>query len=120
LGSPLRWFGLPVDEWAAAVALSIRCLPLLIDEVRTLAAARRLRPTTRQATEPRMRWLLRESQDLLFTSLAVSLRRATELGEAIEARGGFGSVSDSTSRPGWYDLAAAVVVVGAVVAAVLL
>lgn len=120
LGTPLRWFRLPVDEWAAAIALSIRCLPLLIDEVRALAAARRLRPTTRQATEPRMRWVLRESQDMLFTSLAVSLRRATELGEAIEARGGFGSVSDSTSRPGWYDVAAAVLVVATVVAALLL
>ena len=39
LGTPLRWLRLPIDEWAATVALSIRCLPLLIEEVRTLAAA---------------------------------------------------------------------------------
>jgi energy-coupling factor transporter transmembrane protein EcfT len=119
LGTPLRWLRLPVDEWAVSIALSIRCLPLLIEEVRTLAAARRLRPTTHLEGEARMRWLVREAQDLLFTALAVSLRRATELGEAMEARGGFGSVSDSTGRVSWRD-AVAVVLVAAVAAAALL
>jgi energy-coupling factor transporter transmembrane protein EcfT len=120
LGTPLRWLRLPVDEWAAAIALSIRCLPLLIDEVTTLAAARRLRPSTRLDQEPRMRWLIRESQDMLFTALAVSLRRATELGEAMEARGGFGSVSDSTWRPGWRDAVAFALVAAVAAAAVLM
>lgn len=119
LGRPLRWLRLPVDEWAAAIALSIRCLPLFIDEVRTVAAARRLRPTTRHRREPRMSWLMREAQDLLFTTLAASLRRATELGDAIDARGGFGSVSDVTSRPTWRDAVAVLVVGGFVVAAFL-
>jgi energy-coupling factor transporter transmembrane protein EcfT len=58
-----------------------------------------------------------ESQDLLMASLTVSLRRARDLGEAIEARGGFGQVSDALRRPGWRDLAA-LVVVGAVAAGV--
>jgi energy-coupling factor transporter transmembrane protein EcfT len=120
LGRPLRWVRLPVDEWAASIALSIRCLPLLIDEVRTLAAARRLRPSGRLEREPKWNWIVRDSQDLLFTSLAVSLRRATELGEAMEARGGFGSVSDSRSRPGWRDAVAMLVVATAVVAAFVL
>ena len=43
LGRPLRWLRLPVDEWVIAIALAIRCLPLLIDEIRMLGAARRLR-----------------------------------------------------------------------------
>ncbi len=120
LGTPLRWMRLPVDEWAAAIALSIRCLPLLIDEVRTLIAARRLRPSTRQAGEIRMNWVIREAQDLLFTTLAVSLRRATELGEAMEARGGFGTVSDSTSGVSWRDAVAVVLLVGAATTAVVL
>jgi len=119
LGAPLRWLRLPVDEWAATIALSIRCLPLLIDEVRTLSAARRLRPTSRLDSEGRVNWLARELQDLLFTSLTVSLRRATELGEAMEARGGFGAVSDSSARPGWRD-AVAMMLVAAVVVAVFL
>lgn len=117
LGTPLRWLRLPVDEWAAAIALSIRCLPLLIDEVRTLIAARRLRPSGRREREPRLDWLIRDLHDLLFTTLAVSLRRAIELGEAIEARGGFASVSDSTSRPGWRDAIAVLLLVAVAVAA---
>lgn len=116
LGTPLRWLRLPTDEWAVVIALSIRCLPLLIDEVRTLVAARRLRPSGRLEQEPRWSWLIRDAQDLLFTTLTVSLRRATELGEAMEARGGFGPVSDSASRPGWRD-AMAVLIVAAVAAA---
>ncbi|MDQ6617086.1 MAG: energy-coupling factor transporter transmembrane protein EcfT [Actinomycetota bacterium] len=120
LGTPLRWLRLPVDEWAASIALSIRCLPLLIEEVRTLVAARRLRPSSRIAGEPRMSWVVRESQDLLFTTLAVSLRRATELGEAMEARGGFGAVSDSTSRLTWRDAVAVVLVAGMAAAALLI
>jgi energy-coupling factor transport system permease protein len=120
LGTPLRWARLPVDEWAAAIALSIRCLPLLIDEVRTLVAARRLRPSGRHEREPRWSWMMRDAQDLLFTSIAVSLRRATELGEAIEARGGFASVSDSTSRPRRRDVVAVLIVLAAVVIGIVL
>ena len=120
LGAPLRWFRLPVDEWAASIALSIRCLPLLIDEVRTLIAARRLRPSGRRERESRLDWIIRDLHDLLFTTLAVSLRRATELGDAIEARGGLGAVSDSTSRPGWRDAIAVVMLVAVAVAALLL
>jgi energy-coupling factor transporter transmembrane protein EcfT len=120
LGTPLRWFRLPIDEWASAIALSIRCLPLLIEEVRTLVAARRLRPSTRQGTEPRLVWMVRESQDLLFTTLAVSLRRASELGEAMEARGGLGPVSGSTAMVGWRDAVALVLLVAAASAAILL
>jgi energy-coupling factor transporter transmembrane protein EcfT len=119
LGTPLRWLRLPIDEWAATIALSIRCLPLLIEEVRTLAAARRLRPTTRLDKEFRLTWVVRESQDLLFTTLAVSLRRATELGDAMEARGGFGTVSDTTSGPKWRDAVALVLVAGVAAAGIL-
>lgn len=120
LGTPLRWLRLPVDEWAAAIALSFRCLPLFIDEVRTVVAARRLRPSTRRPSEARMSWLMGEAQDLLFTTLAASLRRATELGDAIDARGGFGTTSDDTSRPTWRDGLALVLVAGFVVAAFVL
>ncbi len=120
LGAPLRWVRLPVDEWASTVALSIRCLPLLIDEVRILVAARRLRPSSRPAREQRFGWLIREAQDLIFTTLAVSLRRATELGDAMEARGGYGAVSDGSSKPTWRDAIAVLLLVAAVVTGLLL
>jgi energy-coupling factor transporter transmembrane protein EcfT len=103
IGTPLRWMRLPVDEWATAAALSIRCLPLLVDEVRTLTAARRLRQRDRRPGQSRMSYWMGESQDLLMAALTVSLRRAHELGEAIEARGGFGRVSDVRRRAGWRD-----------------
>jgi energy-coupling factor transporter transmembrane protein EcfT len=118
IGTPLRWLRCPVDEWATAAALSIRCLPLLTDEVRTLTAARRLRQRDRPRGSPVSYWLA-EAQDLLMAALTVSLRRAQELGEAIEARGGFGVVSDRRRPAGWRD-GVAFAVVGAVVAAVLL
>jgi energy-coupling factor transport system permease protein len=119
LGRPLRWFRLPVDEWAVAAALSIRCLPLLIEEIRTLSAARRLRQRDRPEELSRLEYWMIEAQDLLLASLAVSLRRAHDLGEAIEARGGFGVISDTGGRPGLRDLAA-LVVVGAVLTAALM
>src|SRR5918998_2401661 len=50
---PLRMLRLPVDEWAVAIALSLRSLPLLMDEMRILRAARRLRPKGGAAHNPR-------------------------------------------------------------------
>jgi energy-coupling factor transporter transmembrane protein EcfT len=85
LASPLRRLRLPVDEVVAAIALGIRCLPLLIEEVRVLAAARRTRrPEPLRGFQQHAEAL----QELLFTALASSLRRSRELAEAIEARGG--------------------------------
>ena len=119
LGTPLRWFRLPVDEWAIAAALSIRCMPLLTDEIRTLAAARRLRAHEREPHVGRLTRAFVEARDLLLASLTVSLRRAHELGDAIEARGGFGLVSDTRSRPRAIDGLALLVVAGAAAGALL-
>lgn len=86
LGRPLRWLHLPVDEWAIAVALSVRSLPLLMDEGRTLMAARRLRPGPGGGR----RWsaLAAEPVDMLTTALAAALRRSSELAQALDGRGG--------------------------------
>ncbi len=92
LGRPLRWLRLPVDEWVIAIALAIRCLPLLIDEIRVLGAARRLRVHDRDTSRDRPRAIVRnmviETHDLLSTAIVVSIRRARDLADAIEARGG--------------------------------
>ena len=119
LGTPFKWLRLPVDEWATTVALSIRCLPMLVDEVRTMTAARRLRPNTRRPRESRLNWWTREGHDLLMVALSVSLRRATELGDAIEARGGFGPVAGTGATPGRWDAVTLALVAGVCVAAVL-
>ena len=103
---PLR---IPVDEWAVALALSLRAFPMLIDEFQILYAARRLRPK-RIARSRRDRRRLRAAEliDLLSAAITVTLRRADEMGDAITARGGYGQLSANPSRPttaDWVTLA---------------
>jgi energy-coupling factor transporter transmembrane protein EcfT len=106
LARPLRWLRLPVDEWVVATALAIRCLPLLIDEVRTLAAARRLRARDEDHEELQsVRQVLIEAHDLLATAIVTSIRRARDLAEAMTARGGSdGAVSASRNGPRVVDV----------------
>ncbi|WP_067530982.1 energy-coupling factor transporter transmembrane component T family protein [Nocardia crassostreae] len=120
LGAPLRRIGwtrkgvrhrVPVDEWAVVVALTLRGLPLLLEELRILRAARKLRPKDsllhRSAENPLV--------DILTASMAVSSRRAGELGEAITTRGGTGELTARPSDPGRGDVIA-LSIVGAVCA----
>jgi len=85
--APLRVIRFPVDELVAAVTLCVRCLPLLVDEMRTLYAVHRLR-------KPEVPSSLRDEvlhiHDLLAGALVSALRRAREMADAIEARGGIG------------------------------
>ncbi|MEV4127545.1 energy-coupling factor transporter transmembrane protein EcfT [Nocardia sp. NPDC049707] len=116
LGAPLRKFRVPVDEWAVVIALTLRGLPLLIDEIRVLRAARRLRPkdslVNRAADSPLV--------DILTAAMAVSSRRATELGEAITARGGTGQLTARPSAPGRNDAIALTIVVAVCLGAIVL
>ncbi len=106
LGSPLRRFRIPVDEWSMAVALCVRSLPLLIDELRTLVAARRLRPRL-EAGESSTGWqAIDELVDLVTAGLAVAMRRARELAEAITARGGLSLAPSRHRGPARADLVA--------------
>ena len=93
LGAPLRRLRLPVDEWVVAIGLALRCLPLLVDEMRTLAAARRLRHHGHEERRSARRAVL-EIHDLVSTAIIVSLRRARDLADAITARGGIGVVGE--------------------------
>jgi energy-coupling factor transport system permease protein len=117
LTGPLRRIRVPVDEWAVAVALCVRSLPLLMGEMRTLIAARRLRPAPpRPGRSVLERWL-DELVDLLVATLAVSARRSGELAEAITARGGTGLIVARARRPAWRDAFAMVLVAGVCYAA---
>jgi energy-coupling factor transporter transmembrane protein EcfT len=108
LARPLRVFRFPVDEWVVSVALAIRCLPLLLDEIRTLAAARRLRAHHEpEHTRASLRALMMEAHDLLATAIVVSIRRARDLAESMLARGGTaGAVSASSTGPHLADTVA--------------
>ena len=121
LTAPLRVLRLPVDEWVLAVGLAIRSLPLLIDEIRTLLAVSRLRrPVTHDRSTPRqrLRRAVREVEGLLSTAVVQALRRARDLADAIEARGGLGAPTTPIATPGAMD-AFVLVAVAAAVAAVL-
>jgi energy-coupling factor transport system ATP-binding protein len=82
LAAPLRRAGAPVDEWAHTLAFTVRTLPLLGDEGRTLAAGRRLRAAPRAAGRGR------EAGDLVIAIVASAGRRASDLGRAATQRGG--------------------------------
>ena len=105
---PLRWVRLPVDEWVVAIALAIRCLPLMIDEIRMLNAARRLRrqdlATVSNQERGAMRAVIVETTDLLSTAVVTSMRRARDLGEAMIARGGLGgAIAADVRKPRFVD-----------------
>ncbi|MCP2293387.1 energy-coupling factor transporter transmembrane component T family protein [Nocardia amikacinitolerans] len=107
LGAPLRKLKIPVDEWAVVVALTLRGLPLLLEEIRVLRAARKLRPKDRLLDRASDSPII----DILTAAMAVATRRATELGEAITARGGTGQLTARPSAPGRRDAVALALVV---------
>jgi energy-coupling factor transport system permease protein len=110
--APLKVIRLPVDEAAVTVALCVRSLPLLVGEIRTLLAARRLRPKAEHEGRGEIEWWLDEIVDLMVAAMAVSVRRAGELAEAITARGGTGRIAARTAGPGRADWLAMVLVAG--------
>lgn len=108
--APLRRVGLPTDDVVAGLALSVRALPLIGDELTTTTTLWAARPS-------RDRNRLINAVDLVATATVAATRRAAELGEALEARGRYTPPPPRTgfARP---DVAAALVVaVVAVVAA---
>lgn len=109
LGAPLRLVRAPVDEWAVTIALCVRAFPLLAEDLRVLGAARRLR---RPAGRRTLADVNVEAVDLAVSAMAVTMRRAGELGEAITARGGTGRLVADAGRPGLRDIVALVLVAG--------
>lgn len=118
MGRPLKRFGVPVDERAATLALSLRAFPMLVDEFRVLMAARRLRPPQVNEGRRRLRWVA-EVVDILTAAITVALRRASEMGDAITARGGTGQISAHPARPGVRDVIALLVVAAVTIGVVL-
>jgi energy-coupling factor transport system permease protein len=108
---PFKIVRLPAEEWATAIALCIRSLPLLVEEVRTLIAARRLRP--KPPARQGVLGGLDEAGDLLVAALSVSLRRAAEMAEAMSARGGTASITARGPGPRRRDAVALAVLAGA-------
>lgn len=115
LGRPLRAFRLPVDEWVVTLSMGIRSLPLIADEMRVLRAAHRLRSRGGRVS---LRTRFRQAADQLTAALDVATRRAGELAQAMEARGGMRSIGEPDSRgPGRIDAVALAVVATTIVVA---
>ncbi|MBO0693321.1 MAG: ATP-binding cassette domain-containing protein, partial [Acidimicrobiaceae bacterium] len=118
LGRPFRLLHLPVDEWAVTMALAVRSLPLLIDELRTLIAARRLRPRFRDKDGKRDRTV--DLVELCAAALVVALRRSDEMGVAIRVRGGTTNFAAGAGTPKRADALALVLVAAICTAAFLI
>jgi energy-coupling factor transport system permease protein len=120
LGRPLRWVRLPVDEWALSIALAMRSFPLLLDEGRTMFAARRLRAPAEKRADGRRHSAIGTLFGLFTTAIVVALRRGREMGTAIDNRGGVRPLPASPRRPGLVDAVAGLAAAGMLVAAALL
>mgnify|MGYP001815165730 CR=1 FL=1 len=92
---PLRRLGVPVTELVAALSLAVRVLPMLLEELRTLAVVLRRRGVDQ-------RTLSELVVDVIATGTTTRLRRARELGDALAARGG--TAAPALRRP-WRLLA---------------
>ena len=115
---PLRVLRLRVDEWAVTIALSLRGLPLLIDEMRLLWAAHRLRPRSNASSGHPSAEL--GVLDVIVAAVSSAMRRSAEMAEAISARGGTGRLTAYPSRPGRLDAVVLTVFLAACAAAVTL
>ncbi|MFV9635283.1 CbiQ family ECF transporter T component [Mycobacterium neumannii] len=120
LARPFTLLRIPVREWAVALALGLRAFPMLIEEFQILYAAHRLRSRQMQLDRKlRRRQQARDVIDLIAAALAMTLRRADEMGDAITARGGTGQFSAVPARPklaDWVTLAIAAAAGGGAIA----
>ncbi len=94
----------------STITLGLRLMPLLLVERRTtwLLLGQR-RHVERVPTRPREQ--VRRGVRTALLACSTAVRRAGDMGEAINARGGFGAVSGPDQRPDHRDLLAAAVVV---------
>lgn len=99
---PLARVGVPTGEIVAALALAVRALPLIANEFSIVAAMARTEPPGRSAVERGMA--------VLSTTAVAAVRRATEFGHSIEARGPI--VVSSATQP-WNKADAIVLTAGA-------
>ncbi len=108
---PLKRIGFPTTELVNTIALSIRGVPLVTEELKMIAASEKQRRKHKPAFDDAnsVRDVFREGIDLVVSALASSLRRAQEMGEAMVARGGYGESVGLDTRPSKRDFVAIVV-----------
>src|SRR5260370_20600895 len=85
LMTPLRWLRLPVDDFALMTLLALRFIPTLLEEIEQLAKAQAARGSSLGAGPIRER--VQSVLALFVPFLRNTLRRASELATALDARG---------------------------------
>ncbi len=110
LGRPFKKFGLPVTEYINVFSLSLRGIPLILEELRLLSAAEKQRRMHKPAfeTATTMREIFKEGANLLSAAISSAVRRAAEMSEAMQARGGYSEVVGVKKLPEKRDLLALV------------
>ena len=83
--TPLRWLRLPVDDFALMTLLALRFIPTLIEEIEQLVKAQASRGA--DFSRGTIRERLQSISALFIPFMQGTLRRATELATALEARG---------------------------------
>jgi energy-coupling factor transport system permease protein len=94
---PLRLVRLPSDEIATVVALAVRSLPMIRDEIGVVADARRARPPQANGGKG-IRAQLVEAVDFGATVVVGAHRRSREMARALVSRGSLTS-PDVLDRP---------------------
>ncbi|MEO7022497.1 MAG: energy-coupling factor transporter transmembrane component T [Ktedonobacteraceae bacterium] len=85
LMAPLRWLRLPVDDFALMTLLALRFVPTLLEEIEQLAKAQAARGSSFSIGPLRER--VQSVLALFVPFLRNTLRRASELATALDARG---------------------------------
>jgi energy-coupling factor transport system permease protein len=85
LMAPLRWLRLPVDDFALMTLIALRFIPTLIEEAEQLVKAQTARGASFSAGTPRER--VQSLLALFVPFVRNTLRRASELAVALDARG---------------------------------
>lgn len=85
LMTPLRWLRLPVDDFALMTLLALRFVPTLLEEIEQLSKAQAARGSSLSTGSLRER--VQSVLALFVPFLRNTLRRASELATALEARG---------------------------------
>lgn len=85
LMKPLRWLHLPVDDFALMTLIALRFIPTLFEEFEQLIKAQAARGASFSSGSPRDR--VRSALALFVAFLRNTLRRASDLAIALEARG---------------------------------
>ncbi len=83
--APLRWLRLPVDDFAMMTLIALRFIPTLLEEMELLVKAQ----TSRGADlmHGNLRERLQSLAALFIPFISATLRRASDLATALEARG---------------------------------